>query len=114
MVCLNTASLLKNSVLEKDVAELYETITLRSIHNVMRYTNFSMADAKLLLSSLPLILLIQSPVVKDILNTAIDIIPKMMDVIRNNISGYDFKPWLEYYNLYELLDMLKVFDKSNP
>ena len=104
------AHLTDTKTIDEREGKFFEDLALQAIHRTLSVgLNFS--DAQLLISELPNILIRNYPVVEDIRNICLKIIPSMIETIRLNITGIpQFYLWRDIYELETILNLLKVFD----
>ena len=102
LTCLNLVSHLKERVFEEFGAKFFEEIALNAIHKTL-YAGIVAADLMLLLGEMPKILKMNYPIVKTIRESLLQIIPKMLEMLRMQ------NRWQEFTELEYKLDMLKDF-----
>lgn len=110
LTCRALATYLKENALGQKRGELLEQLILKAIHSTM-LTNVSVGDTEMLLSELPNILPLNYPVVENIRQGCIEIIPQIQKIIRKSIDSPEkMSMWKEFFEFDNLLRMLKVFD----
>lgn len=110
LVCRALASYLKENTLDETRGNFIEKATLNAIHQAA-ITDLSFADAILLVGELPKFLSLNYPVVEDIRQICLEIIPQMQDIIlkkmnRNEKDEY----WSDFNYLDDLLRILRALD----
>ena len=106
LTCLKLAEYLREKVLDKDAVKIFEETALNAIFKSFA-GNFSIADLKLLITELPEILQLNYPIVQNIRQNCVQILPQLINVYRLQSN------WSEYMQLNHLLNLLKTFDNYN-
>lgn len=110
LTCRALATYLKKNVIGEERGALVENLALQAIHSTM-LTNVSVGDSEMLVSELPNILKLNYPVVENIRQGCIEMIPQIQSMIRANIDSADkMLFWKDFHEFGKLLEMLKVFD----
>ena len=102
LTCLNLSIYLRENYLGANKENLFVELSLNAIHKALHF-GMSMADIMLLIGEMPKILALNYPVVKNIRDIVIQIIPQILVTLRTN------NRWQEYSELDYKLDMLKIF-----
>ena len=103
LTCRKLAEYLSENILSDNAGKMFEETALNAVYKTLS-TNVAIADLRLLLSELPIILSKDYPVVKEIYKSCVNLIPPLMNTFRvNNL-------WKEFTALEYLLDMLKTFE----
>ena len=106
LTCWKLAEHLREKILDDEVGKFFEESALRALYKTL-FIGADISDLRLLFDELPNILKLNYPVVKDIRNACINMIPKVMNIYRVNNA------WREFTESEYLLDMLKVLDSSS-
>ena len=110
LTCRALATYLKENVIGEERGALVENLALQAIHSTM-LTKVSVGDSEMLFSELPNILKLNYPVVNEIRQGCIEIIPQIQKIIRNDIDLPEkMLMWKDFFEFDKLLRMLKVFD----
>lgn len=100
LTCRATAEYLRIKRPNDERLKIYEEASLEAV--LKSLGGMTLADARLLLSELPNLLSLPYPVVKDLRESCLDIIPQIMDIMRlNNL-------WKDYVELDYLRRLLQV------
>ena len=103
LTCRKLAAFLRENLLDKDFGMALEEASLRAVQKTFT-TNLTLADLRLLIDEMPELLTLEYPVVNEIRETLIQILPQVMNIFRvNNV-------WREFRELEFFMDMLKAFD----
>ncbi|MBQ7630216.1 MAG: glycosyltransferase family 92 protein [Selenomonadaceae bacterium] len=102
LTCFNLVVTIKDKVFDDLGAKFFEEAALKALHRSL-HSPLQFSDVFLLIDEMPKILAKDYPVVKDIRDILINIIPQVMMSFRANNRWYDFKD-IEYK-----LNMLKLF-----
>lgn len=101
LTCRAVASYLKTRLTDKTPATFFEEASLEAV--LKSLGEMTLTDARLLLSELPNLLSLPYPVVKDLRESCLDIIPQIMDIMRlNNL-------WKDYVELDYLRRLLQTW-----
>lgn len=103
LTCRKLAALLRENLLDKDFGMALEETALRAVQKTFA-TNLSLADLRLLIDEMPEILTLEYPVVEEIRETLIQILPQMMHIFRVQNA------WREFRELEIFLNMLRAFE----
>ena len=103
LTCRALASYLRKGVLGDTAGKIFEEAALNAIFKSF-VGNFSIADLRLLFTELPEILALNYPVVQNIRQNCIQILPQLINILRLQSN------WSEYVQLNHFLNMLKTFD----
>lgn len=103
LTCLRVASYLKENFISVDGAKFFEELSLQAVHRSL-YAGFVLSDIFLLIDEMPEILSMDYPIVDNIREALIKIIPQVMSVFRMN--NY----WQGFTDLEHELNYLKNFD----
>ena len=105
LICRRLAEFLrKNNLLTEKAANFFEEISLVAIYRTFS-TVVNFVDMNLLIAELPKILKLNYPVVKEIREVCIKIIPQMLDSYR----VYNERAWKKFVDLKYLVEILKTF-----
>ena len=99
LTCRAVASYLKTKLTDDAPAKFFEEASLKAILKSLNAMTF--ADARLLIRELPNLLTLPYPVVKDLKNFSLQIIPQLMNVMRMNSM------WKDYVELDYIQDLLR-------
>ena len=99
LTCRAVSAYLKSRITNTAQANFFEEASLIAIMKSIGQMSF--ADARFLLSELPNLLRLPYPVVKELRNAVVQVIPNMMNVIHLN------KMWKDYVELDYLRELLK-------
>ena len=110
LTCRALATYLKGNVIGSERGELIEQLILKAIHSTL-LTKVFIGDAEMLLSELPNILPLNYPVVEEIRQGCIEMIPQIQSMIRTNIDDTEkMMMWRDFFDFDKILRLLKVFD----
>lgn len=99
LTCRAVAAYLQSRITDSTPAKFFEEAALKAILRAIFQMTF--ADARLFLRELPKLLKLPYPVIKDLRQVAIDIIPQMMNVMKTASL------WREFVELDYLQELLK-------
>ncbi len=103
LTCRAVAAYLKTKLKDAAPAKFFEEAALKAILQTLASGGMSFADVRLLLRELPDLLSLPYPVVKDLRNACLNIIPQIMNIMHlNNL-------WKDYAELDYLQRLLKTF-----
>ena len=102
LTCRAVAAYLRTKLIDEAPAKFFEETSLNAVLKALA-SGASMADARLLLSELPNLLSLPYPVVEELRETCLNIIPQMMNVMRLN------NRWMDYVELDYIQRLLKNF-----
>lgn len=100
LTCRAVAAYLKTKIADDAPAKFFEEASLKAILKSVNGMTF--ADARLLIRELPNLLTLPYPVVKDLRNFSLQLIPQMMNTMRMN--GI----WKDYVELDFIRDLIKI------
>ena len=103
LTCRKLAAFLRENLLDKDFGMALEEASLRAVQKTFT-TNLTLADLRLLIDEMPELLTLEYPVVNEIRETLIQILPQVMNIFRVNNA------WREFRDLEIFMNMLKAFD----
>jgi len=109
LTCRKLAEFLRDNVLEKYFGDVLEEIALKSVYRSL-FSNISIADLKLLIAELPNILKLNYPVVDELLESVLKIIPELKKVFQFSIdSGEKLTLWGDICELDYVFELVKTF-----
>ena len=112
LTCRALASFLKGNVLDNARGEFAEKLSLQAIFNAS-LTDLSFDEAGLLLSELPNLLRFDYPVVKDIIQSCMEIIIQIKNMIESQITdNTKFDQWKIVNDYDDLLILLQGFTNA--
>ena len=88
LTCRAVASYLKTKLTDDAPAKFFEEVSIQAI--LKSTSGMTLSDARLLIRELPNLLKLPYPVVKDLRNFSLQIIPQLMNVMRLNNMWKDF------------------------
>ena len=100
LTCRAVAEYLKTHLTDAAPAKSFEEAALKAM--LRSFAGMSLADGRLLLRELPNLLALPYPVVKDLRDACLNIIPQMMNIMRLN------NMWKDYVELDYLQGLLKL------
>ena len=110
LTCRALSSFLKDKVLGEARGGFAEKLSLQAIFNTS-LTKLPSEDAALLLSELPNLLPLNYPVVKDIYQISLEIIPQLKSQIQAQITDHTkYEHWRDFNEYDNLLRILKAFE----
>ena len=92
-------------MMDKTTAKVFEETALKAVYKSLN-PQIKLSDMQLFISELPNILKLNYPVVTDIRQKCIELIPQILNFFRI----YDANAWREFVNLKYIMEMLKTFD----
>lgn len=105
LTCLALSSYLKNNFLNELTGNFFEEASLNAILKTFS-SEIELHDIRIVIRELPNILRLKYSAVEDIRKICINLIPQVMEVMRQ--AGVHL--WTEYRELDYLLNMLTTFD----
>lgn len=102
LTCRAVAAYLQTKLMDNTPAKFFEETALKAILRTLASGGMTFADARLLIRELPNLLRLPYPVVNELRNAALQIIPRIMDVMR--LNGM----WKDYAELDYTQDLLKL------
>ena len=100
LTCRAVASYLKTKLADDTPAKFFEEASLKAILKSVNGMTF--ADARLLIRELPNLLTLPYPVVKDLRNFSLQLIPQLMSTMRMNLM------WKDYVEMDFIRDLIKI------
>ena len=100
LTCRAVASYLKTKLADDAPAKFFEEASLKAILKSVNGMTF--ADARLLIRELPNLLTLPYPVVKDLRNFSLQLIPQLMSTMRMNLM------WKDYVEIDFIRDLIKI------
>ena len=104
--CLALSGFLKDTFLDDELGRLFEEFSLNFVYRAFSQPIISALDAHMTIKYLPRILMLPYPVVDDIRERCITIMPIFMNIFRE----YSQVAWQNFSHFDYVLEMLKVFD----
>ena len=104
LTCFKLAEHLRDRIIDEESGKFFEETALRDVYKTL-FTNVSVAELKLLFVEIPKILTLDYPVVQNIFEGCLGIIPQLMNLYRVNNA------WKNFTELEYLLEMLRSFKK---
>lgn len=101
LTCLKLSEYLRGKIFDDKNAKIFEELSLNALYHSLQ-ASVSIADIQLLIDELPKILEFNYPVVKEIYNACIQIIPQIMMIYRLNHH------WQGFTELDYILRILKI------
>ena len=95
--------MLKENFLDEESGKFFEEKSLQAIQKTLS-ASVNVSDLELLFSELPSILKLNYPVVDEIFQSCINIIPQLMDYFRSS------NLWKNFAEMNYLLEFLKTFE----
>ena len=110
LTCLYLLEFMRDRIDESNAVGL-EQISLKAIHLTF-FTNVNFVDINLLIAELPKILKFNYPVVDDILQDVLRIIPQLKSIVRNLFIGKwgKWTMWEDFCELDYIFELLKTFE----
>ena len=109
LTCLHLIEFMRDKIDEPTAVGL-EKISLKAIQIILS-TEISLPESQLLIAELPNILPLKYPVVDDILQGVLQIIPPIKDAIQNSIDKPEkMMMWRDFCELDYILELLKTFE----
>lgn len=105
LACRKLSEYLREFVVDEDTGNFLEESSLKAIQKALS-ANIRISDFSLLLFELPNILKLKYPVVKEIYETFMNTIPKVMDLYRKPL----IEGWQEFIKWQYLMKMLPLID----
>ena len=105
LICRKLSEYMAETVLDESAGKFFEETALKAIYRSF-FSNIPLSDMRLLFAELPNILTRNYPVVNDIRQACIKIIPQILNLFR----VYDANAWKEFVDLKSLMLMLQTFD----
>ena len=104
LTCWKLSQHLRENILSEKQGKFFEEAALSAVHKTF-FKNSDIADLRLLFEELPEILLLDYPIVENICESSINIIPRLMDIFRiHNL-------WREFYKFEYLMNMLQTVQR---
>ena len=101
LTCREVAAYLQTKLPDDVPLKFFEEASLKAI--LKTFGGLNLAEARLLIRELPKLLRLPYPVVKDLRNAILQIIPQLMNVMRLNIM---FKDYVELDYIQDLLELI--------
>lgn len=105
LACRRVAAYLREQAFDKVVGDSFEEISLVAINKALT-ASLTRIDLRLIISELPSLMPLNYPVVEDIRQNCLRIIPIFMDTFKMPA----IQNWREFNQLQYILDMLKAFE----
>ena len=112
LTCLDGSLYLQENFLEKNFGELFTEAALNGLHKSL-LAGINPTDLQILLKELPKIILLPYPAAKEIRSYCMIMIPKLMELYKNQITvdNMALHLWKKITDLDYISDYLQCFDK---
>lgn len=114
LTCRAVAAYLKTKLTDDASAKFFEEAAIKAINRTLEGNNLSVADVRLLLSELPDLLCLPYSSVKEIHLFCLNIIPRLMDIIRLNSDSNNFNRYISWKNYVELDYLQRLLQTWKP